>query len=294
MITNNISTLTDPQNGNLAFRIFPFTNGNPFDHIQRLNYHSLVLIFDGEAKLKADFAEYLIQQSCLLYFSPFQPFMLSSANNIHGICINFHSDFFCIHKHYHEVACNGVLFNNIYHHPFILLTESELKDFGQLIDHMKEEMQRGKQAERELLISYLKIILINATRIKMSQLPDKVNEMPEGSEHFIIQKLKDAIEKHFRSKHSPKDYAHLLHVPANTLAKISKSHFNKPLTDLIAERVIIEAKRDLYLTSKPVKQIANDLGFSDEYYFSRFFKNNTEISPKQYRETVGFAKAETN
>ena len=53
---------------------------------------------------------------------------------------------------------------------------------------------------------------------------------------------------------------------------------------------MIEAKRELYLTNKSVKEIAHDLGYDDEYYFSRFFKNNADVSPQMYRETVGFAR----
>ncbi len=83
-----------------------------------------------------------------------------------------------------------------------------------------------------------------------------------------------------------------MNITPSALAKISKTYFNKTLTDLIAERVIIEAKRELYLTSKAVKQIAFELGFNDEHYFSRYFKNNANISPQIYRETVGFARAE--
>lgn len=293
MITNDSSILIDTQNGNLAFKIFSFSDGNHFDHIQRLNYHSMIIILRGTAQLKADFSEYPIQQNCLLYFSPFQPFMLNEVKDINGICINFHSDFFCIYKHHQEVACNGVLFNNIYQHPYILLSDDELQDFLRLIDQMKKEMQKSAVAQRELLISYLKIFLINATRIKISQYPQTQNEIQNGPEHFIIQSFKDAIEKHYKTKHSASDYADLLNIPVNTLAKISKTYFNKTLTDLITERIIIEAKRELYLTSKAVKQIASDLGFNDEYYFSRFFKNNTDISPKQYRDSVGFARAES-
>ena len=61
---------------------------------------------------------------------------------------------------------------------------------------------------------------------------------------------------------------------------------------MIGERIIMEAKRELYLTSKPIKEIAYILGFKDEFYFSRFFKRNTDVSPQLYRDTVGFAKAE--
>ena len=54
---------------------------------------------------------------------------------------------------------------------------------------------------------------------------------------------------------------------------------------------IIEAKRELYLTGKTVKEIAWELGYEDEYYFSRFCKVNADVSPQLYRETVGFARA---
>jgi len=50
----------------------------------------------------------------------------------------------------------------------------------------------------------------------------------------------------------------------------------------------------LYLTNKSVKEVAYELGYDDEYYFSRFFKKNVNISPQTYRETVGFGKAEMN
>ena len=61
---------------------------------------------------------------------------------------------------------------------------------------------------------------------------------------------------------------------------------------MIAERIVMEAKRDLYLTSKPVKAIAFELGFDDAYHFSRFFKNRVDVSPQTYRNKVGFARAE--
>jgi AraC family transcriptional activator of pobA len=287
-----VFTLINPQNGNLAFKIFSFDDGNYFDHIQRLNYHSMILVTNGTAKLKADFSEYAINENCLACFSPYQPFMIADAKDFKGISINFHSDFFCIYKHHQEIACNGVLFNNIYQPPFVLLNENDLQCFHSLIEQMKTEMQNLALAQHELLISYLKIFLINASRIKVAQHPEAKNKAEAGSEPFIIQNLKDAIEEHYKTKHTASDYADLLNISANALAKISKTHFNKTLTDLISERIIIEAKRELYLTSKSVKQIAYELGYNDEYYFSRFFKNNTNISPKLYRDTVGFAKAE--
>jgi len=42
--------------------------------------------------------------------------------------------------------------------------------------------------------------------------------------------------------------------------------------------------------AEQVKEIAFELGYDDEHYFSRFFKNNAEVSPQMYRDTVGFAR----
>ncbi len=67
-----------------------------------------------------------------------------------------------------------------------------------------------------------------------------------------------------------------------------KTISTKHCRTLITDRIIIEAKEELYLTAKTVKEIAYELGYEDEYYFSRFFKGKTEISPQFYRDTVGF------
>jgi AraC-like DNA-binding protein len=51
-----------------------------------------------------------------------------------------------------------------------------------------------------------------------------------------------------------------------------------------AERKCAEAKRRLLASDTPIKEIAIDLGFSDQYYFSRFFRKLAGLSPRQFRE----------
>jgi len=291
MIDQSTFTLVNPQNGNLAFKLFSFESLSCFDHIQRLNYYSLIWIQKGEGKVKVDFSEYDFTKDQLLAFAPYQPFMLSSAEAIEGKVIHFHPDFFCIMKHHDEVACNGVLFNNIYEPPYVLIDEAARATFNMVLEQMKIEMQNPALAQYELLISYLKIFLITASRLKKEQQPKEFVPIEENTAPFILQNLKNFIEQNFKTKHSASDYADLLNISSKALAKITKNHFNKTLTTLIAERIIIEAKRELYLTNKPVKEIAYELGYDDEHYFSRFFKTNAEVSPQTYRDTVGFAKA---
>lgn len=290
MTNQTIFTLVNPQNGNLAFKLFAFEHDNYFDHVQRNNYYSLIWFTQGKGKVKSDFSEYDLEDNSLFAFSPYQPFMLTGNNNTKGIALQFHPDFFCIHKHQTEVACNGVLFNNIYNPPFISVDEVSASTFRMVMEQMKTEMQNPALAQYELLISYLKIFLITASRLKTQQEPEALQAVRELKEPFILQNLKDAIERDFKTKHTASDYAKSLNISPKALAKITKTHFNKTLTNLISERIIIEAKRELYLTNKAVKEIAYELGYQDEYYFSRFFKTNADISPQMYRETVGFGR----
>lgn len=284
-------TLINEQNGNLAFKLFFFEDNSYFDHLQRNNYYSLIWVSEGTGKLKTGFAEYDFEKNCLFSFAPYQPFLFSSRL-IKGVAIYFHSDFFCIHKHQTEVTCNGVLFNNIYDTPFFSVDGDLEATLSGVIEQIKSEIEKPGLAQYELLISYMKIFLIAASRSKSQQQADNTQLDHPRKEPFILQDLRDVIEKEFKSRHSPRDYAALLNISVNALTKMTKVHFNKSLTDLITERIMIEAKRELYLTNKSIKELAYELGYDDEYYFSRFFKKNASISPQLYRETVGFGKAE--
>jgi AraC family transcriptional regulator, transcriptional activator of pobA len=291
MMDTNTFTLINPQTGNLAFKVFSFSDNNPFNHLQRLNYYSLIWIKKGNGLVKADFSEYKFTQNTLFAFSPYQPFLFQTDEQLEVVVLNFHPDFFCIHKHQQEVACNGLLFNNIYNPPFVVIDEKASSTFEMLLEQIKAEMKNTALAQYELLVSYLKIFLITASRLKTEQQTEVQISTADTIEPFILQNLKNYIEIHFKTKHSASDYASLLNISTKALAKITKAHFNKTLTDLISERIIIEAKRELYLTNKAVKEIAYELGYNDEYYFSRFFKNNADISPQAYRETVGSGRA---
>nr|WP_315244671.1 helix-turn-helix domain-containing protein [uncultured Flavobacterium sp.] len=291
MSSQNVSTLINPQTGNLAFKILSFEDNVHFDHLQRNNYYSLIWVTKGKGKVKADFSEHSFEENSLLAFSPYQPFMLCVSEPIEGIAIHFHPDFYCIHMHQKEVSCNGVLFNNIYQPPYVKVTDQAAQTFKMVLEQMKAEIKNAELAQYELLISYLKIFLITASRLKTEQL-EEMNAVPDAKEPVILQNLKDAIELNFKTKHSAGNYADLLNISAKALAKLSKNYFNKTLTDLISERIIIEAKRELYMTNKTVKEIAYELGYDDEHYFSRFFKTNADVSPQIYRETVGFGKME--
>ena len=282
-------TLIDRQNGELAFKIFYFEDDSYFDHIQRHNYYSIILILKGDFELYVDLTEYTIAYKTIACLSPCQPYSIKSTNEISGIALNFHPDFFCTYRHQNEIETEGILFNNIFEPPFFKVDDE--KPLEALLNKMMQEIEKPGLAQHELLVSYLKIFLILTLRISNSSGITK--KIEENSRPGILQKLINTIEKYYKEKHSASDYADSLNISPNALGKLVKKHFGKTLTDLIARRIMTEAKRELYLTSKSVKEIAFLLGYRDEYYFSRFFKKQAGISPLTYRNTVGFARQET-
>src|ERR1700710_1412945 len=122
--TQSAFTLVNPETGNLAFKLFSFEDNTHFDHLQRHNYYTIIWVTDGGGKLKTDFSEYTFGAGTMFTFSLYQPFMIATDKKLRGIMLNFHPDFFCIYKHHKEVACNGVLFNNVYEPPFISVDET--------------------------------------------------------------------------------------------------------------------------------------------------------------------------
>jgi AraC family transcriptional regulator, transcriptional activator of pobA len=291
MQDQNLPTIINRQNGELAFRLFTFNDGSHFGQLQRHNFYSIIWIKSGKGFMKVDFSEYDFTENAFCSFVPYQPFLINSTGPVSGIIVQFHSDFFCIHANHTEVGCDGVLFNNIYEKPFFYINSASAKLIDLLINQLKSELYTQALAQNEQIISYLKILLITASRIKTEKLPVQTNLKTDNKEPEILRNLKAAIENNFRQIHSASEYAALLSISANALAKNVKMYYGKTLTQLIAERIILEAKRELYLSGKPIKEIAWALGYADEYHFSRIFKKNTNISPLTYRDTVGFAKA---
>ncbi|MBJ2124414.1 MULTISPECIES: AraC family transcriptional regulator [unclassified Flavobacterium] len=287
MLSQSVYTLVNQQNGNLSFKVFEFDNSSYFDHIQRNNYFTIIIITSGEGLAKVDLSEYSFQENTLFAFYPYQPFMLASEKPLTGISIQFHHDFFCIYKHHKEIASNGILFNNVYQQPFIFLDQNNKQTLLNIVKEIVNELKMEALRKDEVLVSYLKIFLVFATRIKLEQQSIKEVNITD-KQLFIVQNLRNAIEDNFRTKHSASEYADMLHVTPVVLARAAKNHFNMTLSDLITERIIVEAKRELYLTNKTVKEIAYELGYDDEYYFSRVFKGKTDISPQLYRDTIGF------
>ncbi len=81
-------------------------------------------------------------------------------------------------------------------------------------------------------------------------------------------------------------YAGQMFVTPKYLTKITKDSTNKTVRQFIDEMVIAEAKIFLDTPSVSIANVADELNFSDQFFFSKFFKNHTGLSPSEYKRTA--------
>lgn len=283
------TALIDQQTGSPAFDIRPVDNHLFSDAVSRRNDYSIILLQSGELTVLVDFHTYKLQAKAILCLSPYQPHRFITGQAGQGWVIRFHPDFFCTYRHVNEVAVEGTLFHNTYERSHFAVTDDAR--LQSVLQQMQQELGQDNLAQHQLLVAYLKIFLIQVLRLWAIAHQEPSNAAV-GDHPEVIRQVRDSIERDYRHQHSPRHYAEMVHLSPKTLGKLVKCHFHKTLTELIAQRIVIEAKRELYLTAKPVKEVGSLLGFTDEFYFSRFFKRHAGISPTLYRHTVGFARAE--
>jgi AraC family transcriptional activator of pobA len=240
-----------------------------------------IFLISGKGTLYIDFIEFEFSGKIALFTSPYQHLKISG--NVDAVIekLAFHGDFYCIEYHKKEVACNGLLFNNIYQQPFIYLKDEEISS---IFKKIALETEKKEPYTEPVLKSYLQLILAIASRIKHNSKA----EIMEG-EAPAIEKFRELLEENFMEERTPLFYANALAMAASTFTKQCTKRFGKAPSVMIQERVILEAKKHLHLSHKSSKEIASLMNFDDQHYFSRYFKKHTGVSPTRFRNQVGIS-----
>ncbi|MFC7514910.1 helix-turn-helix domain-containing protein [Herbaspirillum sp. GCM10030257] len=145
---------------------------------------------------------------------------------------------------------------------------------------------RGAAPHRDILIeALLGAILVWLTRHAMQALPARSKEAVRGSRHLVrfSELLEDNYTQHFPVAY----YAKQLGITAAHLNLLCRQTIQKSALEMIHERVLLEAKRNLVYTSMTISEVSYAIGFSDPAYFTRFFKRGTGQSPKDFRRHAG-------
>ncbi len=246
------------------------------------DYYKIYWIEDGSGTYRIDFEEFTIDGSGIFCLSPGQVFTIESEKVKTAFQIAFDKDFYCVETHGKEIACNGLLFNNVHRATAVSVKEEEKVVFQNLVNQMISEIENKGSSHRDMLETYLRMFLIQTLRLvdtQEAEVQEVTHQQDQLAQDFIA-----LVEKHFRQEHTVTGYAEKLFVAPKSLTKRLKVLDYPSPSQIIKDRLVLEAKRQLKFSTKTVKEIAFELGFEDPAYFSRLFSKNAGNSPAQYRQ----------
>jgi AraC family transcriptional regulator, transcriptional activator of pobA len=274
--------LYDPRQGDAPVVVESLVLSSPAEP-PRSNRFSVYWIGSGTGTFWADLAQHSFAAHSLLFFVPYQRIRIIPSRPVRGTLLQFHANFLCVETFHAETGCSGALFNDPFGSPAVRLYARARTEVPDLIARIQREQREQDMAHLDAAVAYLKLLLIVAARLKGSERHASPTASADPRQP-LLSALKDLVEQHYRTLHSPSEYASLLHVTPKTLNRLVRAHLGKTATELIRERILIHAKWELLHTLRPVKEVAVEVGFDDELYFSRLFKKFTGYSPTYFRE----------
>lgn len=183
------------------------------------------------------------------------------------------------------------------------LLEDDLKEF--LLDvfrifnlqgefsclQVSEEHAQSLSAVYQLMYAEYDQDAVNLIMLKalLKVLLLKLIELKE--QHFTLQDLNEKrvyefmmlLEKNYLEERTAAFYAGKMGLSAKRLNQILKEKLDKTVVQLLHDRLILEAKRQMIHSEHTIKEIGYNLKFKDRSYFSRFFKTHTGQTAQEFQ-----------
>jgi len=201
----------------------------------------------------------------------------SMSEDIEGYFLHFSPSLFSNHPY----ALKPFPFLQFLANPIITIPENEEGPILNILKRLETIYKKLKEEDLKLVRWYLLALLTEVNRFaNEDSTRGKKNAAAE-----LTEKYKDALTQHIYQKHTVQEYAKMLFVTPNHLNKCIKNTINKTAQNLLNDMLILEAKSLLKYSELSISQIAEQLCRRTPSNFTRFFKNQTGLSPKQYLES---------
>lgn len=157
------------------------------------------------------------------------------------------------------------------------LTAETAVELSKIYTLLEEEYQE-KHNSFVILKALLKVFLLKLIRIKEHVFTAQDVNQKRVYEFMML------LEENYQLERNAAYYADKSGISAKRLNQILKEKLDKTVMQLIHDRIILEAKRQIIHSENTLKEIAYALGFTDRPYFSRFFKKQTGQSPEEFQK----------
>lgn len=171
--------------------------------------------------------------------------------------------------------------------PVFQLSPDEVKE----IEYIFKKMHREIASDYRFKYDLLRNLVLELIHYGQKLQPVANIEATHNASERISSLFMELLERQFpiESQHqrlnlrTAKDYADRLAVHVNHLNKVLKEVTGNTTTQIIANRIIQEAKILLKQTNWNIAEISYTLGFDDIAHFSNFFKKQTSVAPVAFR-----------
>lgn len=147
-----------------------------------------------------------------------------------------------------------------------------------LIRMVADEYRTATAASPRLISGLISVVLSQIAKLGGGH---GLDEAAPG--RLLAVALRRAIDRHYREDWPVSRYVELLASTPHLVDKAARATFGQTVKDMLMERRLLEAKRLLMFTIRPVEDIGREIGFEDPAYFSRFFRRRTGESPAAWR-----------
>lgn len=244
------------------YRVEKFTP--ELNKVYFIESHTLIHILSGKGSIQVDFKNYFDWQEKAIFLEKGQYIkFLSESFTIRRIEFSNDLKF--------ESQDVRVLFKHLISLGYIDLMEcSECKTF---------------LSESTLTDTSADIIDISSKQWYW-QNPFKANK----EEYQIIFDLKDVIDQEYANNLTSFDLVELINDSGYNAQALLKDKVGLSIKGLMNSKKLQEGRKQIAFTDKNIQEISYDLGYKDDAYFNRVFKNSTGQTPKQFRENFDFEK----
>lgn len=246
-------------------------------HIDKPHKHDffIIVLFErAKGVHNIDFRDHQIGNRQIHVLFPGQVHKWDIEANTTGYQLMVHRIFFERFAPYFRFS-----FTNYMNHPVIPLTGSSFRLLKYEFDAIRDELEAGDSLHE----------IISARAAVIAAIVSKAAEnIFTGFKIYQsnprLAKFNRLIDQFFKEEKLVAFYASKLNISANYLNILCKKNLKISATQLIRQRVLLEAKRLLQSTDLSIKEIAFELGFADHAYFSNFFKSQAGITPTAFRD----------
>ena len=279
----SLDNFSSPERMSQQFQVEVFDANRHFSvkYPHRHDFFEVLYLLNGSGYHVIDGNKYEIKPPCVFFMSPGQAHKLELSNDIEGFIFIFTSDFYLLNRSNQNSLIEFPFFYTIHQDnpPLQLKSKSDISFLESLFRQSIAEIGRPGHYTNELLRSLLDLILNTCA----SRYPVNENLLNKGKGQLMVKRFFQLVEENHQKNISLSDYSGLVGVTPNHLTQTVKLLTGKTSSQIVKAKQLLEIKRLLVHTNLSVSEIANQLNFEDQSYFTKFFKRETGMTPVQYR-----------